>query len=83
MKILEIKDQIYEIVFSIKECDVKDFKKSLIDDYDFDSLMIIDFISEIEEHFNITFDINDEINNLCNDMDLMSEFIQRRMQTNE
>ncbi|MCI8669350.1 MAG: acyl carrier protein [Lachnospiraceae bacterium] len=82
MSVSEIRQMIIEIVYKLNPTNIKitDNHKSLIDDFKFDSLMLIDFTLEIEDKFDILFEVDDDLNLLFNDINILAEFIfSRRM----
>lgn len=84
MCVAEIRQMIIEIIYKFNPTNIKitDNHKSLIDDFKFDSLMLIDFILEIEDKFNILFEIDDDLNVLFNDINILAEFIFNRRMIN-
>lgn len=85
MNVFEIKKIISEIIYEFildNKVRIED-SKSLIEDYHFDSLMLIEFIVEIEKRFGITFKTDDDINALVSDTDVLAEFILNRSVGNE
>ncbi len=70
-----------EIIDIIKEFEdnVDNNIKSIIKETSLDSLSILEFIMEIEKHFHIEFDIDDDISKLMNDIDLLVEYIVKRL----
>jgi acyl carrier protein len=86
MNVFDIKQMIIEIIYEFKQTDldITENSRSLIKDYKFDSLMLIDFISEIEEKFGILFEVDDDLNLLFDDINILAEFVfNRRMKNNE
>ena len=86
MNVFDIKQMIIEIIYEFKQTDldITENSRSLIKDYKFDSLMLIDFISEIEEKFGILFEVDDDLNLLFDDTNILAEFVfNRRMKNNE
>jgi len=55
-----------------------DFKVGikLIDDLEFDSITIMELIVEIEEHFAINFDDEEELIDIVNDFDELVKYIK-------
>lgn len=85
MNVFEIKKIISEIIYEFildNKVRIED-SKSLIEDYHFDSLMLIEFIVEIGKRFGITFKTDDDINALVSDTDVLAEFILNRSVGNE
>lgn len=70
-----------EIIDIIKEFEdnVDNNIKSIIKETSLDSLSILEFIMEIEKHFHIEFDIDDDISKLMNEIDLLVEYIVKRL----
>ena len=81
MKIIEIKKKILSMICEFNPMiDSVDLEEnySLIDDFGFDSLMLINFISDLEAEFEILFDIDDDLNMLVNDINKLSAFIYEK-----
>lgn len=54
--------------------------KSLINDADLDSIQILDLIIEIQDIFNFEFDISDDFNVLMNDIDVLADYIYKKVE---
>lgn len=73
----EIEQKIIEIINDISNQDYSTEKgESLIDDFEFDSLMLLQFLSEVEEQFGIVFDINDDIDSFVNNINELILYIE-------
>jgi acyl carrier protein len=76
----KIRDEL--ILLIVKVCDkdlqMDDFKVGikLIDDLEFDSITIMELIVEIEEHFAINFDDEEELIDIVNDFDELVKYIK-------
>lgn len=76
-----IKEQIIKII-NVNTLNKENNKeiKSLINDTDLDSIQILDLIIEIQDIFNFEFDISDDFNVLMNDIDVLADYIYKKVE---
>lgn len=76
-----IKEQIIKIINenTLNKENNKEIK-SLINDTDLDSIQILDLIIEIQDIFNFEFDISDDFNVLMNDIDVLADYIYKKVE---
>lgn len=76
-----IKEQIIKIINenTLNKENSKEIK-SLINDADLDSIQILDLIIEIQDIFNFEFDISDDFNVLMNDIDVLADYIYKKVE---
>lgn len=79
-----LKKQIIEIIKDVtNNTEISNDINSLISDAKLDSLNIINVLIAIEEKYNIDFNINDDINLLVNDINLLVDYIYKRIKNYE
>lgn len=79
-----LKKQIIEIIKDVtNNTEISNDINSLISDAKLDSLNIINVLIAIEEKYNIDFNINDDINLLMNDINLLVDYIYKRIKNYE
>lgn len=74
-------NKLYKIVLEISEQQINDITKNtdLITDLGYDSLKVIQLLSEIEEAFQIEFDINEIDIDKIRSMQMLKELVEKKV----
>ena len=81
LSIDEVKNDVFKIMSELLEKDVEEIKLQggcdLIEDYDFDSILIIKFLSELENHYSMKISAEDMME-CISDINVLFDLILRK-----
>lgn len=76
-----VREQILMVVksYGVDDEKINEGKISLIDDFEFDSLQLVEFLTKIEEKFGLTFTDGEKLLDMVDDLESLIEYVENKV----